>query len=69
MKFNVYRRFQVEVTRENDGWAVYRSALGKRSRVKDIAIPSDLRTDELATYLDAFFHELGQPGQRVDPVP
>jgi hypothetical protein len=55
MKFNIYGRLQVEVARENDGLVVYRSALGKRSRVEEIAILSDLRTDELTTDLDAFF--------------
>jgi hypothetical protein len=69
MKFNIYGRFQVEVAWDNGGWVAYRSALGKRNRLEELAIPSDLGTDEIATYLDAVFHEYAQPGQRVEAVP
>jgi len=42
MKFNIYGRFQVDVRRENEFWVVYRSELGKRARLNDVVIPSNL---------------------------
>jgi pimeloyl-ACP methyl ester carboxylesterase len=69
MKFNVYGRFQVEVRRENESWILYRSELGKRTRLNDIVIPSDLTAHDIATYLDDVFHEFAGPGENVEPVP
>ena len=69
MKFNMYGRFQVEVRRENASWAVYRSELGKRSRLNDIVLPPDLAADDLATYLDDIFHEFAGHGQNVERMP
>ena len=65
LKFSIYGRFQLEVHREDDTWVAYRAELGKRTRVDDLAIPAELPTEELAGYLDAFYHEYAQPGQRV----
>ena len=69
MKFNIYGRFQVTVQRENDGWVAYRSELGKRTRLHDVVIPSDVLAQELATYLDDIFHEFAAPGQNVEVMP
>lgn len=66
MKFNIYGRFQVDVRRENETWAVYRSELGKRSRLNDVVVPSGLAADDIAGYLDDIFHELVGHGQRVE---
>lgn len=68
MKFDIYGRFQVDVQRENDGWVVFRSAHGKRVRLNDVVVPSDVLEHELATYLDDIFHELAGVGQRVDVI-
>jgi hypothetical protein len=69
MKFNIYGRFEIEVHREGDSWVAYRAALGKRRRVEELVIPCELTSAELAGYLDAFFHEYAQPGQRVELLP
>ncbi|MEW7848162.1 hypothetical protein AB2N08_05620 [Massilia aurea] len=69
MKFNIYGRFQVDVRRENDSWVVYRSELGKRTRLNDVVIPPNLETQELATYLDDIFHEFAKLGENVDVLP
>lgn len=66
MKFNIYDRFHVGVRRQNDGWIVYRSELGKRTVLNDVVIPSDLLEHELVTYLDDIFHELARAGQKVE---
>jgi hypothetical protein len=66
LKFSIYRRFTLEVRRESDTWAAYRADLGKRSRIDDLAIPSDLPAEELVSYLDAFHHEYAEPGQQVE---
>jgi len=68
MKFNIYGRFHVDVRRENDGWIVYRSALGKRIQLNDVVVPSDLLEHELATYLDDIFHEFASAGQNVQVI-
>jgi hypothetical protein len=69
MKFDIYGRFQVEVRRENEAWAVYRAALGKRSPLYDVVIPPDVAADELATYLDDVFHEFAGLRQNVERMP
>ena len=69
MKFNIYGRFQIDVRRENDSWIVYRSELGKRARLPDVVIPSNLVPQELATYLDDIFHEFAKFGENVAVMP
>ena len=69
MRFNIYGRFQVEVRRENECWAVYRSELGKRAKMNDLVVPSHLEANEIANYLDDIFHELAGLGQRVELLP
>lgn len=66
MKFNIYGRFQVEVRREDDSWVVYRLEMGRRGRLNDVVIPSDMVADEIAIYLDDIFHEFGGIGQCVE---
>lgn len=69
MKFDVYGRFQIEVCREDDQWVAYQSALGKRTRVNNLAIPQEIRTPaEMARYLDDLYHEVARPGQSVTVV-
>ena len=69
MKFNIYRRFQVDVRRENDAWAVYRTEPGKRTLFEEVVIPPDVPADELATWLDDIFHEYAGYGDNVEAVP
>lgn len=69
MKFNIYGRFQVDVRRENECWEVYRLELGKRARINDLVIPSNLDADEIGIYLDDIFHELAGLGQCVEFLP
>lgn len=69
MKFNIYGRFQVDVRLENDSWVVYRSEFGKRTRLNDVVIPSDLAAQDLATYLDDIFHEFAKLGDKVEVMP
>jgi len=66
LRFSIYGRFTLEVRRENDAWVVYRGDLGKRSRIDDLAIPGDLPAEQLASYLDAFYHEYAEPGRQVE---
>jgi hypothetical protein len=69
MKFNVYGRFQVDVRRENETWAVYRAELGKRARLNDVIIPPDVTAQEIAIWLDDVFHEYAGAGQTVEQLP
>lgn len=58
MKFDIYGRFQLEVLRENNEWAVYRSGAGLRLPANEVVIPSGVKASELAAFLDDLFHEL-----------
>ncbi|WP_413675090.1 hypothetical protein ACEN9H_13030 [Massilia cellulosiltytica] len=69
MRFNIYGRFQVDVRRENDAWAVYRAVPGKRVPFEEVVIPADVPADELATWLDDIFHEYAGHGDMVEPIP
>ena len=57
MKFNVYGRFVIHIRRESDSWVAYREQLGKRRKLHELIIPSDLRAEKFATYLDDAYHE------------
>ncbi|WYX30865.1 hypothetical protein WJ976_05450 [Achromobacter denitrificans] len=37
MKFDIYGKFQLDIRREGDAWAAYRSEAGKRPRRPDFA--------------------------------
>jgi len=69
MKFNIYGRFQVEVNRNDERWTVYRSDGGKRSRMADVVIPSDIEGHEVAIFLDDLFHEYARFGETVEGLP
>ncbi len=66
MMFNIYGRFQLEVRRENESWVVFRVEMGKRARLNDVVIPSDMEADDIAIYLDDIFHEFAGIGQCVE---
>lgn len=69
MRFNIYRRFHIEIRREHDLWVVYRSEMGKRTPMTDVVIPQDLAAHELATYLDDIFHEYAAPWKTIEVMP
>lgn len=58
MKYDIYGRFQLEVLRENDSWAVYRLGAGTRLPADEVVLPAELKASELAVFLDDLFHEL-----------
>lgn len=69
MRFDVYGRFQIEVSREAGHWVAYRVALGKRTRINSFAIPGEIQTSqEIARYLDDLYHEAARPGQTVSVI-
>ena len=57
LQFDVFGKKMV-IQRLNGEWLLFSlSSSGIRSRVYDVAIPSDLSKDDLALYLDDIFHE------------
>jgi hypothetical protein len=68
MRFNIYRRFQIEVNREGGSWAVYRLELGRRTKMDDVVIPAGMEAGAIATYLDDLLHELSGPGDRIETI-
>ncbi|MCE3243160.1 MAG: hypothetical protein K0Q83_3667 [Deltaproteobacteria bacterium] len=63
MKFDVYGRFRLEVQRENDSWVVYGLPLDKRVRATDLIVPSTLKANEIARFLDDIFMSYPHPGK------
>lgn len=69
MRFDIYGRFELEVIREDGRWIIHRLEHRRRRKVSDFVIPSELRADEIATYLDDMFHEWAGHGdiiRRID---
>ena len=67
MKFDIYRRFQLVILREDDQWVVYDAQPGKRVR-NNLVISAEVAADELPAYLDDIYHELARPGDTVTLV-
>lgn len=65
MRFDVYGRFQLDISRESDVWVVYRVGDGGRRPATDLVIPSTTRAADVATYLDDLLHELARPGETI----
>ncbi len=68
MVFDIYGRYRLEVLREDGRWAVYRLDSGRRRSFSDFAIPSDLREDQIAGYLDDMLHEAAGPGAAIHRI-
>ena len=57
IKFDVFGK-SMSVLRKEQEWQLFNeSDTGIRSRVYDVAIPTDLTENELETYLDDIYHE------------
>ena len=57
LRFDVFGRLML-VERRGGEWRVYQlGGDGKRSLIRDLAIPGSLSEDELGTYLADLFHE------------
>ncbi|EJG1829241.1 hypothetical protein BKF99_RS23640 [Vibrio parahaemolyticus] len=57
LKFNVFGKI-MSVSRQSEEWVLFlESDVGMRTRVYDVIIPSDLKQEELAQYLDDIYHE------------
>jgi hypothetical protein len=69
IRFDVYGRFEVVVTRTPSGWRVVRSgAAGKRSLDGEFLEPHVTEAG-LADRLEILFHESGRPGARIRRIP
>lgn len=65
MKYSIYGRFELSVERRGNKWLVFQSSDGKRTPATNIVIPDDCPEQEIPDYLDAIFHELARPGDRI----
>ncbi len=65
MKFDIYGRFVIEVTRERGRWVAYRAGQGVRRPESSLAIPSALAESGIAGYLDDVYHEYALPGRTI----
>jgi len=65
MKFDVYGRFFVEVTRDSGRWIVYRIDRGRRLREDDLVIPGDTQADDIPSALEDLLHEYAAPDRKI----
>lgn len=65
MIFDIYKRFELEIVRVNDRWLVYRRGNGSKRVDWTIVIPHELKEEELASFLDDFYHEYARPGDSI----
>lgn len=68
MRFSIYGHFLLDVERENAAWITYRVAEGRRVKVSDFIIPSDVEEKDLPQFLDDIFHELSGPGDAITTI-
>lgn len=67
MRFDIFGRFEIELTRDGATWKALSVGEGKRKPL-NLPIPPDLKEDELQTYLDDLFHEFATPGRTIRRV-
>lgn len=60
MKLDAYGK-RIEIQRENGLWVVYELGEGKKSRSKDIYIPSEFNEVQVISFLEDLLHERGTP--------
>jgi hypothetical protein len=65
MKFDIYGRFFVDVTRESGGWRIDRIDQGRRWRMEDLVIPADTPAENISRCLEDLLHECALPGQTI----
>jgi hypothetical protein len=65
MKFDVYGRFFVDVTRESGGWIVYRIDQGRRQRMADLVLADDARPEDIPHALEDLLHEYAAPDRKI----
>ena len=65
MLFDVYGRYQLEVTREGKRWVLYRVDGGRKRRFTDFAIPAEFKAEDVARYLDDMLHEAARPDRSL----
>ncbi len=65
MKFDVYGRFFVDVTRESGGWVVYRVDQGRRQRMEDLVLADDVRPGDVLHALEDLLHEYAASGRKI----
>jgi hypothetical protein len=68
MKYDIYGRFFVEVTRESDRWVVYRIDQGRRLRKNDLVIPAEAEVDDLPRWLEDLLHEYALPDRTIKKI-
>ena len=68
MRFDVYKRFTLEIIREDGRWRAFRVGEGKRRPERDLIIPGELPVSEMAGFLDDHYHEYAMPGGRIEAL-
>jgi len=61
MQFHIDGRFQAEIRRENEAWAVYRAEPAAVAKLDEAVVNAELDEDDLASYLDELFLDWAGP--------
>ncbi len=65
MLFDIYGKFQIEVVEVDGCLRAFRKGGGVRIPYPELVFPSEMREQEIETYLDDHFHEHASPGDVV----
>jgi len=65
LEFDIYGRFTLRLVRADGSWRAVRKGEGLSRPEHGLVIPDDLPAEELAAFLDDFYHESALPGQEV----
>jgi hypothetical protein len=68
MKFDVYGRFFIDVTRESGGWVVYRIDQGRRQRMENLVLADDVRPEDIPLALEDLLHEYAAPDRMIKRI-
>ncbi len=68
MKYDVYGRFFIDVTRESESWVVYRVDQGRRQRMEDLIIPAEARAEDIPRWLEDLLHEYAVPNRKIKMI-
>jgi len=69
VRFDIYGRFQLEIRREQNQWAIYRPGVGTLLADHKIVIPADLPESGITLFLNDMFHEVADGSRDIVLMP
>lgn len=69
LRFDIWRRYVLEVRRERHRWVVYEVGEGKFRSRPDVLLPADAAPDDLDMHLGDALSHLGGAGKKIRRLP